>query len=159
METLRQVFHAPVGYSDHTEGIAVALTAAALGAQVLEKHFTLDRTLPGPDHAASLEPGELMEMIRIIKDAEALKNVPILQAALGTRENKCQPCEENVRSVARRSVVAARDLKKSLSLTAEMIAIRRPGTGIAPKFVQDVIGKKTKKDMLSGTPLTWDMLV
>ncbi|MDD5103152.1 MAG: N-acetylneuraminate synthase family protein [Candidatus Peribacteraceae bacterium] len=159
METLRQEFHVPVGYSDHTEGVAVALTAAALGAQVLEKHFTLDRSLPGPDHAASLEPGELTQMIRIIKDAEALKDVPILQEALGNGEKKCQPCEENVRSVARRSIVACRDLKKGQSLTAEMIAIRRPGTGIAPKFVQDVIGKKAKKDILSGTPLTWDMFV
>lgn len=158
METLRQAFRVPVGYSDHTAGIAVALTAAALGAQVLEKHFTLDRTLPGPDHAASLEPGELTQMIRIIRDAEALKNVSILQEALGTGEKKCQPCEEDVRSVARRSVVAARDLSKDQTLTAEMVAVRRPGTGIAPKFLQDVIGKKPKKDMLSGTSLTWDLL-
>jgi len=158
METLRQEFHVPVGYSDHTEGVAVALTAAALGAQVLEKHFTLDRTMLGPDHAASLEPEEMAQMVRIIKNPEELKHVPILQEALGTGEKKCQPCEENVRSVARRSVVAARDLQKGQSLTAEMIAIRRPGTGIAPKFVRDVIGKKAKKDILSGTPLIWDML-
>ncbi|MDD4287205.1 MAG: N-acetylneuraminate synthase family protein [Candidatus Peribacteraceae bacterium] len=158
METLRQEFHVPVGYSDHTEGVAVALTAAALGAQVLEKHFTLDRTMSGPDHAASLEPEELTQMIRIIKDAEALKNVSVLQEALGTGEKKCQPCEENVRSVARRSVVAGCDLQKGGTLTAEMIAIRRPGTGIAPKFVRDVIGKKAKKDILSGTPLIWDIL-
>lgn len=159
METLRQEFHVPVGYSDHTEGIAVALTAAALGAQVLEKHFTLDRTMPGPDHAASLEPGELTQMICIIKNEEALKKVPILQEALGTGEKQCQPCEENVRSVARRSVVAARDLTKDQSLTAEMVAIRRPGTGIAPKFLQDVIGKKTKRVISVGTPLTFDMLL
>jgi len=158
METLRQAFRVPVGYSDHTEGIAVALSAAALGAQVLEKHFTLDRSLPGPDHAASLEPEELTQMIQIIKNEEALKKTPILEEALGTGEKKCQPCEENVRSVARRSVVAARDLAQGQSLTAEMIAIRRPGTGIAPKFVKDVIGKKAKKDILSGTPLTWDIL-
>ncbi|OIO54306.1 hypothetical protein AUJ46_03115 [Candidatus Peregrinibacteria bacterium CG1_02_54_53] len=157
METLRQAFHVPVGFSDHTEGIDVALTAAALGAQVLEKHFTLDRTLPGPDHAASLEPGELTQMIRIIRDAEALKNVPMLKEALGTGEKKCQPCEENVRSVARRSVVACRDLQKGEILVTEMIAIRRPGTGIAPKFVQDVIGRKLMMDITAGTPLTWDM--
>lgn len=158
METLRREFAVPVGYSDHTEGIAVALTAAALGAEVLEKHFTLDRSLPGPDHASSLEPAELTQMIRILRNAAALEGVPLVAEALGTGEKKCQPCEENVRSVARRSVVAARDLKKGETLTAAGIAIRRPGTGIAPKFSDEVIGKKARRDIPAGTPLTWDTL-
>lgn len=149
MTLLRESFGLPVGLSDHTEGIEIAIAAVALGASVIEKHVTLDRMLPGPDHRASIEPQEFATMVRSIRHVEA---------ALGSPQKIRQVSEENVAAVARRSVVAARDLQKGQSLTAEMVAIRRPGTGIAPKFVQDVIGKKTRKDILSGTPLTWDML-
>ncbi len=146
---LRETFDLPVGLSDHTEGIEVAIAAVACGASVIEKHLTLDRTLPGPDHRASIEPEAFATMVRSIRHVEA---------ALGEPKKELQPSEENVAQVARRSVVAAHDLKKGQSLTEEMIAIRRPGTGISPKSSAEVVGKTAKKDIESGTPLTWDML-
>lgn len=158
METLRGEFNVPVGYSDHTEGIDVAVTAVALGAQILEKHFTLDRTMPGPDHAASLEPDALKEMMRIIKDTKLLKSFPTTEAALGSSEKRCQPCELNTRDVARRSVVIAMDVAAGQTLTARMLSIKRPGTGITPKDLPTVIGKKTKNALCAGTVLTSDLL-
>ncbi|MDD5041847.1 MAG: N-acetylneuraminate synthase [Candidatus Peribacteraceae bacterium] len=150
MAFLRETFGLPVGLSDHTEGIEVAIAAAALGACVIEKHITLDRALSGPDHRASIEPEELARMIRSIRNVEA---------ALGSAEKVRQVSEQNVAAVARRSVVAAYDLKKGQALTKEMIAIRRPGTGIPPKSLAEVIGKIAAQDIPSGTPLTWDMLI
>ncbi len=153
METLRSEFTVPVGYSDHTLGIDVAVTAAVLGAEIIEKHFTLDRTMTGPDHAASLEPDELKEMIRIIKDPAALKQSTIVQEALGTGEKKCQPCELNTRDVARRSLVLTRDGKVGETITKDMIAIKRPGTGIAPKELETVIGRTLARAMPVGAVL------
>lgn len=158
METLRREFSVPVGYSDHTEGIDVAVTAAALGAQILEKHFTLDRTMVGPDHAASLEPGELQDMIRIIKDKNALEHVALVQEAFGTGEKKCQPCEMNTRDVARRSLVLRIPVKAGDVLVRDALAIQRPGTGIAPKFLGYIVGKRTVRDLDRGTVLTEDLL-
>ena len=158
MKTLEEAFHVPVGYSDHTKGIDVAVTAAKLGARIIEKHFTLNKHDPGPDHAASLEPDELREMIRIMKDKNVLQNAGLAQEALGTGEKKCQPCEENVRLVARRSVVMARDAAAGTVLTDDMLAIKRPGTGIAPKRHGDVVGKTLTKDLAADTPVTADVL-
>ncbi len=144
IELLRTHFSVPVGYSDHTEGTAVALAAAALGAGIIEKHFTLDRTLPGPDHAASLEPEELARMVRDIR---------IVERALGKREKRCQPCEENVRDVARRSLILSRSLKAGQSIAREDIIIQRPGTGITPSALSSVIGKILKRDLQAGVIL------
>ncbi|MFH0851231.1 MAG: N-acetylneuraminate synthase family protein, partial [Candidatus Peregrinibacteria bacterium] len=149
MAFLREAFGIPVGLSDHTKGIEVAIAATALGASVIEKHVTLDRTLSGPDHRASIEPDELRRMVRSIRNVEA---------ALGFAQKVRQTSEEDVAAVARRSVVAACNLKKGKSLTEKMIAIRRPGTGIPPKSFAEVIGKKLTQDIPAGTPLTWDML-
>src|SRR3989344_5334876 len=103
METMRAAFRVPIGYSDHTEGIEVALAAAALGADILEKHFTLDRSLPGPDHAASLEPAALHALV---------KGVRLVEQSLGTPEKRCQPCEEDTRRVVRRSLVVTWSLSE-----------------------------------------------
>lgn len=154
METLENTFHVPVGYSDHTEGIAVAITAAKLGARIIEKHFTINRKDAGPDHAASLEPHELTEMIRIMRDQHALEEAPLVEEALGTREKRCQPCEEDVRNVARRSVVLRREVAAGAILTATMLALKRPGIGIAPKNLPETIGKRAVKDLPAGTILT-----
>lgn len=158
METLRREFSVPVGYSDHTEGIDVAITAVRLGAQILEKHFTLDRTMIGPDHAASLEPPELKEMIRVIRDAQALRTFPIVQEAMGSGEKKCQPCEENTRAVARRSLVLRRALRAGERLTPEVLGIIRPGTGLPPREFDRVVGRVLTCNVAEGTPLTADLL-
>ncbi len=159
METLRDEFSVPVGYSDHTEGIDASVMAAALGAQILEKHFTINRNDTGPDHAASLEPKELKEMIRIIHDPIALRNAPMMKEALGTGEKICQPCERNTRDVARRSLVLAQQMKKGEKITKAMIAIRRPGSGLPPKMLESVLGKAAQRDLAAGTVLTHDLLI
>ncbi len=156
METLRREFPVPVGYSDHTQGIDVPLMAAALGAEIIEKHFTLDRTMKGPDHAASLEPDELTEMIRRMRDKDALKTVDVPPAVLGDGVKRCQPCEEDVRRVGRRSVTIARDAAAGLVLTEDMLLIRRPGTGILPKDRVRMIGKTLSRALPAGSVVTWD---
>ncbi len=149
MNTMAREFSLPVGYSDHTEGIEVALAAVALGACVIEKHLTLDKNSPGPDHKASLEPAELKAMIAGIRKVEA---------ALGTGEKKRAASEENVANVARRSLTAARDLAAGTQLTREMIAVQRPGTGLSPARMSSVIGRRLRNDVNSGMQLSFDML-
>lgn len=149
METLRKKFGVQVGLSDHTPGIAVPIAAAALGAVIIEKHFTLDKHAEGPDHKASLEPDEVRAMVEGVRAA---------QAALGSSEKVMQPAEENTAAVARRSVVAACDLAAGDPLTKENTAIKRPGTGIAPKEYDAVLGKAVSRDVVSGTPITHEML-
>lgn len=131
METLRRAFGLRVGYSDHTVGEAVSLAAVALGASVLEKHFTLDRTLPGPDHAASLEPGELTALIRGVRAVEQ---------ALGTGIKQPGAAEIANRAVARKTLLAARDLPEGHVLTLDDIAVKRPGDGISPMELWDMVG-------------------
>lgn len=132
MQTLRHAFGLPVGYSDHTPGIAISIAAAALGATVIEKHFTMDRTLPGPDHKASLEPGELAEMVRAIRQVEQ---------SLGSPCKVPTPAELKNRPIARKSLVAARDISPGETFTAENLAIKRPGSGISPIHYWDWLGK------------------
>ncbi|TSC57546.1 MAG: N-acetylneuraminate synthase, partial [Candidatus Peregrinibacteria bacterium Greene0416_62] len=133
-------------------------TAAALGTRIIEKHFTINRNDPGPDHAASLEPDALKSMINAIRDARALKKATLIQEALGTGIKRCQPCEENVRLVARRSVVLKQDAPAGTVLTEEMLAIKRPGSGIAPKFYGEVIGKTLNRDLAGDTPINPEYL-
>lgn len=132
METLRRAFGVKVGYSDHTVGEAVGLAAVSLGACVLEKHFTLDRTLPGPDHAASLEPGELTQLICGVRAVEQ---------ALGTGIKQPGAAEVANRAVARKSLLAARDLPEGHVLALDDIAVKRPGDGISPMALWDAIGR------------------
>lgn len=137
METLRKSFRYPVGYSDHTQGIEVDLAAVAMGATVIEKHFTLDRTLPGPDHKASLEPSELKSMIDGIRKIEM---------ALGSCEKKPSEIEIKNREVARKSIVAKRLIKAGELLTEDNLTTKRPGNGLNPMRWNDVLGTSAVRD-------------
>lgn len=149
METLAVVFKVPVGYSDHTAGILVAPLARALGASVIEKHFTLDRNLPGPDHFSSLEPAELEAMICAIRDTDTL---------LGSPEKR--PCAEELemRIFARRSVTLSKDVPQGSLITMGMLTVLRPGNGISPGDMGKVVGAKLKRSMRKGDTLNWDDL-
>jgi N,N'-diacetyllegionaminate synthase len=135
MDTLAKTFHVPVGYSDHTLGIDVAVAAAARGAQVIEKHLTLDKTMPGPDHRASAEPQELTALIKAVRNVEA---------ALGDGIKRPAACEKDIARVARKSLVAACDISKGVIIKTEMIIIKRPGSGLSPALKSKVIGRKAK---------------
>jgi len=137
MHTLREKFGLAVGLSDHSAGTAAAIAAAALGASAIEKHFTLDRNLPGPDHRASLEPAELRAMIDSIRDA---------CAALGSGAKAPTAAELDIRAVARRSLVAARAIRKGERFGAADIAVKRPGGGVSPMYYWDWIGKSAERD-------------
>ena len=145
MQTLRAAFGIPVGYSDHTQGIAISLAAVALGAQVLEKHFTLDRSLPGPDHQASLEPGELASMVASVRNVEM---------AMG-REGKIPgPSELKNKPIARKSLVAARHIKAGDRYTEENMAAKRPGTGVSPMAYWDFLGAQAPRDFAEDEPIS-----
>ena len=137
MTTLGSEFGLPVGYSDHTQGITVPIAAVALGARVIEKHLTLDRTLPGPDHAASLEPGEFAEMVTGIRTVSAALGSPVKAPTASELENA---------KVARKSIVAARDIAAGEVLSAENLTTKRPGTGISPMRWDAVIGTTAMRD-------------
>jgi N-acetylneuraminate synthase len=147
MATLEKAFNLPVGYSDHTMGIEVSLAAVALGARIIEKHFTLDRTLPGPDHRASLEPGELREMVAGIRNVEK---------ALGSPVKRISAAEEQNRLVCRRSIVAASDIPEGTAITGDMLATKRPGTGIAPGNLEKIIGAKATRRIKKDELITWE---
>lgn len=134
MDTLREEFGVEVGYSDHTKGIEVPIAAVALGATVIEKHFTLDRNMEGPDHKASLEPNELKAMVSAIRNIEK---------AIGDdgRKHVSKSERKNI-AIARKSIIAARDIKKGELLTEGNLTVKRPGTGISPMCWEEVIGTK-----------------
>jgi sialic acid synthase SpsE len=150
MQTMTAAFGVPAGYSDHTQGIAVALAAVALGACVIEKHFTLDRHLPGPDHLASVEPGELAAMVRGIRTVEA---------ALGDGQKGPASIEASAAAVARKSLVASRDIPIGTVLTEDMIDIKRPGTGLPPAMRVYVVGRTARTSIPAGSLLTFELLV
>jgi N-acetylneuraminate synthase len=137
METIRIAFGLPVGLSDHTPGIAVPIASVALGAVVVEKHFTLDRNLPGPDHKASLVPDELKSMVTAIRQVEK---------ALGNGQKIPTPAEWRNREIARKSIIAAIPIKKGELFTQESIEIKRPGTGLSPMTYWSLLGKKADKN-------------
>jgi len=144
MQTMRAAFDLPVGFSDHTEGIDISLAAVALGACVIEKHFTLDRTLPGPDHRASLEPGELHQLVQSIRRIES---------ALGTGRKVPTTSEVETARVARRSLVAATEIPVGAILKRDMVIIRRPGTGMSPATLDAVLGRRVLRGIEAGTLL------
>jgi N-acetylneuraminate synthase len=149
MQTLKQAFGLPVGYSDHTPGIEIAIAAVALGAEVIEKHFTLDRALPGPDHRASLETGELKDMVTAIRNVET---------ALGSGIKVPAPCELPNISVARKSVVASRPMPAGHRLEAGDLNIKRPGQGLSPKLVSVLIGRTLRIAIDEDELMSWDHL-
>ena len=137
MKTIGETLGVTVGYSDHTRGIEVPIAAVAMGARVIEKHFTLDCTMEGPDHKASLEPGQLKAMV------DAIRNVEL---AIGSAEKHATASETPNKVVARKSIVAARAIKAGETLTEENITVKRPGNGISPMLWDSVIGTTAKRD-------------
>lgn len=137
MLTLKQEFGVKVGYSDHTQGIEVPIAAVAMGASVIEKHFTLDRTLPGPDHVASLEPNELEAMVKAIRNIEK---------AVGSGVKAITESERKNIAIARKSIIAARKIKAGELLSEENLTVKRPGSGISPMKWDEVIGTAAIRD-------------
>ena len=136
---IKDKFGVKVGYSDHTNGIEIAIAAVALGATVIEKHFTIDRTLPGPDHKASLEPSEMKAMVTSIRHIEQ---------ALGDGHKKISDSERKNMVIARKSIIAAHDIKKGDTFSEENLTVKRPGNGISPMLWDDVIGRIAKRDFI-----------
>jgi len=149
MRTMREAFHLPVGYSDHTPGIEMPIAAAAMGAVVVEKHLTLSNDMEGPDHRASLEPGEFACLVRSVRNIEK---------AMGDGVKKPAPSESGTRKIARRSLVAARDIGAQESLSTNNIAIKRPGIGIQPEFLEMVAGMKAKRRIKADAIIKWKEL-
>lgn len=148
IQTLSGAFGLPVGYSDHTVGIAVPIAAAALGAAVIEKHFTLDKSLSGPDHAASLEPRELADMVAGIRQIEQ---------ALGSGKKIPAASEIKNMSIARKSLVAAQNIRQGEPYTTDNITIKRPGNGMSPFSYWDILDKKANRDYVEDEVIDWDV--
>lgn len=149
MDTIRAKFGVPVGYSDHTLGYEISLAAVALGACVIEKHLTIDKKMNGPDHKASLEPSEFAVMVKDIRKVEQ---------SLGTEEKRPVPREQEMRVYARKSVTAVSQIPRNAKITTSDIAILRPGNGIEPKYVDEIIGRRSKVVIRSGEQIKWQML-
>lgn len=149
MKTMRQAFQLPVGFSDHTAGITADLAAVALGACVIEKHFTTDRKLPGPDHGFAIEPNELKAMVKGIREVENLLGSPI---------KKRTPAEDEMYKLGRRSLVAACKIGKGTMITRNMIEVKRPGFGIPTNELSILIGRTAKVDIDEDEILNWDMI-
>jgi len=148
---IKQVLKVKIGYSDHTLGIEVPIAATALGATVIEKHFTLDRNLPGPDHSASLEPTELKAMVKGIRNIE--------KAISGSGIKSPSKSEIKNKIVARKSILLNKDLVAGTIITKEDLEIKRPGNGISPMKIYEVIGKELKTDKPKETILQWEDLL
>ena len=136
MLTMKEVLGLPVGYSDHTKGIEIPIAAAALGAEIIEKHFTLDRNMKGPDHKASLEPDELRKMVKSIRN---------LEAAMGDGRKVPSGSEMKNIKVVRKSIVAKTEINKGEIFSADNITVKRPGTGISPMKWDEIIGQRAKR--------------
>jgi len=147
MLTIRQAFDVAVGFSDHTIGNIAATAAIALGAKVIEKHFTLDKNLPGPDHWFSSDPKELSQLVQAIRYTEK---------SLGNYVIKPTPKEIEMRKIARRSIVAARDIKKGEIITPEALCVKRPGTGLPPKFINYILKKEAKINIKKNELITFE---
>ncbi len=150
IETMRNHFSVPVGYSDHSEGILLPLAAVALGAAILEKHFTLDKQMEGPDHKVSMDPGELKNLVAGIR---------LVEAGLGNGIKMPSPEERENLRLSRRSIVTARDVRAGEPIEAGMLEFKRPGTGIEPKLVSVLIGARARLDLQRDTVLQWDHLI
>jgi len=147
MGTLEHEFHCPVGFSDHTSGMCMAAWAAAAGACIIEKHFTLDRNLPGPDHRASLEPAELAEMVSVIRQVER---------ALGDGQKRPTPSELKNKGFMQKSIVARRPIAADERIEAEAITCKRPGIGLEPRLWKDVVGRRAARAIAADEVLTKD---
>ncbi|MDG2449492.1 MAG: N-acetylneuraminate synthase family protein [Saprospiraceae bacterium] len=150
MQTLKSAFGFPVGYSDHTLGINMTIAARALGAVSLEKHFTLDSKGFGPDHSASIEPNEMIEMVKGIREVEV---------GLGVSTRIFSDKELNQRKVHRTSIVVSKPIKKGDVFTKENLTIKRPGIGLKPKYYEGIIGKVSNKDLDTEALLSWSDII
>jgi N-acetylneuraminate synthase/N,N'-diacetyllegionaminate synthase len=149
MLTIKQAFDVVVGFSDHTIGCTAAIGAVVLGAKVIEKHFTLDKNLPGPDHWFSANPDEMRELVNEIR---------VIERALGSSIVEPTPKELEMRKIARRSIVASKNINKGDVITKNMITVKRPGTGLVPKFINYVIGRRAKVDIKRNELITFDKI-
>ena len=149
MQTLQSQFDLPIGFSDHTEGIEIAPVAVALGACVIEKHFTLDCNLAGPDHQASIEPDQFREMVRRIR---------VVESALGTGEKIPAQTERNTAEVARKSNVAAVDIPAGTIITAGMLKMKRPGTGLGADVLPHLLGRRSRQPIMMDSLIALEML-
>ncbi len=149
IQTLKEAFKKKVGYSDHTAGIDIPIAAVALGAEIIEKHFTLDSSLPGPDHRASLEPQKFVEMVKSIRG---------LETALGNGVKRCQDSEIEVKNVVRKSIVAKANIKAGEYFTENNLALKRPGTGLHPRYYNILLGKKAKLDIIRDQQIKFMMI-
>ncbi|CAB3290126.1 N-acetylneuraminate synthase [Methanocaldococcus lauensis] len=150
IKTLKKIFNIPVGYSDHTLGILTPIVSVALGAGVVEKHFTLDKSMEGPDHALSADPEEFKEMVEKIR---------LIEKMLGTGDKIPMPSEKEVIVEARRSIVAKRDIKKGCTLTIDNISFKRPARGIETKYWKLILNRKIKNDKREDEIIYWDDLL
>lgn len=149
MDAIKKEVGTIVGFSDHTLGIESALAAVARGAKIIEKHFTIDKSLPGPDHKASATPEEFKKMVESIRKVEK---------ALGKNEKKITATEQEISKIARKSIIAACDILQGVLITENMLIIKRPGIGILPKHLKRVIGRRAKENILKDTVVSWEML-
>ena len=149
MGTMATAFNVAVGFSDHTPGIEISLAASALDACVIEKHLTLDRNYPGPDHRSSLEPEEFTKLVNGIRNIEV---------ALGHGRKEPTASEAKIAAVARRSLVASQDIPSGTKLSMDMIAVKRPGIGLPPAMMPYIVGRKAREDILADTIISLEML-
>lgn len=149
INTLERLFKIPAGLSDHTTGILIPVAAVSLGAKVIEKHFTLDKKLPGPDQELSLDPVEFSEMV---------KNIRTVELALGSGAKAPSEAELKARDAIRRSITAKETIRRGTSITRDMLKVVRPGTGIEPKYINNVVGRIAKEDIQADEILTWDKI-
>ena len=150
LETMKNAFKVPVGFSDHTLGIHIPLAAVAMGACLIEKHFTLSREMKGPDHSFAIEPDELKEMVRCIREVEKAKGTGI--------KEKSELEAEEIYVKARRSIHAKINIPTGTKITRDMLIIKRPSYGIKPKFIDIAIGREAKKDIKEDEWITWEMV-
>lgn len=149
MSTIEQAFDVTVGFSDHTVGTMAATSAVALGAKIIEKHFTLDKNLPGPDHWFSADPEELRQLVQGIRYVEK---------AIGNSIVEPTPKEIEMRKIARRSIVAAKDIRKGEVITGGALSAKRPGTGLAPKLIKDILKKRAKVNIKKNELVTFEKI-
>ncbi len=147
IDTLQQVFRVPVGLSDHTRGVAIPIAAVARGACMIEKHYTLDATQAGPDHGFAIEPHELAALVQGCRDAFT---------AIGDQRKVCLPTEQLHYLRGRRSLFASEGIDEGTVITAQMLSILRPGTGLAPKFRDLIIGRRARRHITAFDPIRWD---
>jgi N-acetylneuraminate synthase/N,N'-diacetyllegionaminate synthase len=149
MDTIRDAFLLPTGFSDHSLGISIPIAAVARGAKILEKHFTLDRNQEGPDHPFALEPNELEQMVESIREVEESLGSPIKQAT---------PSEIEKVKLSRRSIIAVKHISEGDVIEKDMLIVKRPGFGISPNLMDIVVGRRAKKDIEKESWITWDMI-